>query len=230
MIKLELFYAPTARCDATVIALEHLAVPYELHLVRFGKGDHRQPDYMKLNPKGKVPLLLADDRPLTETTAILSYLAKTHPQSGLLPLGNGEYEDAKIVADLAWVASGIHPLITRIFLPNKVCDVPEASSRVKEIASEEIKSSLALIEERLSKHDWMYGTWSALDGYIFWVHNRLQLSGFDLTPFLRFSAHGLRMLEQPSVQRAWVKRAALQEQLKAEGLVGPPALRFQPAS
>jgi glutathione S-transferase len=221
MTKLELFYAPTACCDAALIALEHLAAPYELHLVRFGKGDNRQPKYLELNPNGKVPLLLADGKPLTENTAILTYLAKTHPEAGLLPFGKGEYEDAKILADLAWVASGLHPLVTRIFLPSKICDLPEASARVKEIASDAMKPNLVMIEERLTDRDWMYGAWSALDGYIFWVHNRLQVAGFDLAPFPRFRAHGVRMMDLPAVKRAWVKRAALQEQLKSEGLVRP---------
>lgn len=223
MVKLELFYAPTACCDASLIALEHLGVPYELHLVRFGKGDNRKPEYLKLNPQGKVPLLLVDGDPLTENVAILTYLAKTHPQAGLLPFGKSDYEDAKIISDLAWIASGLHPLITRIFIPGKVCDVAEATARVKEIASEAIKPNLELIEQRLTDRDWMYGAWSALDGYIFWIHNRLAVASFDLAPFPRFRAHAARMLEQPAVKRAWEKRSAFQEQLKAEGLTRPAA-------
>lgn len=221
MPKLELFYAPTACCDATLIALEYIEAPYELHLVRFGKGDNRQPSYVKLSPQGKVPLLLADGRPLTENTAILTYLATTHPRANVLPFGEDAYENARIIADLAWVASGLHPLVTRLFLPSKICDIPEAARRVKEIAAEAMKANLAVIEDRLADRDWLYCAWSALDGYIFWVHNRLQVTGFDLAPFPRFRAHGVRMMEQPAVQRAWAKRSALQEQLKSEGLVRP---------
>jgi glutathione S-transferase len=194
-----------------------------LHLVRFGKGDNRKPEYLRLNPQVKVPLLLVDGKPLPETVAILTYLAKAHPQANLLPFGKGEYEDAAIMADLAWVASGLHPLVTRIFLPSKVCDVPEATARVKEIASEAMKVNLDLIEGRLADRDWMYGAWSALDGYLFWVYNRLTVSGFDLAPFPRFGAHAVRMMEQPPVKRAWLQRTALQEQLKAEGLTRPAA-------
>jgi glutathione S-transferase len=225
MPKLELFYAPTACCDATLIALEHLAVPYELHLVRFARGDNRKPEYVELNPRGKVPLLLVDGRPLTENTAILTYLARTHPQSQLLPLSNGEYDDAKVLADLAWVASGMHPLVTRIFIPNKVCDLPEAANRIKDIASIEMAANLALLEKRLADREWMYGEWSALDGYVFWVHNRLKAAEFDLASFPHFCSHGIRMLERPSVQRAWAKRLAFQEQLAAEGHRRPIAPR-----
>jgi glutathione S-transferase len=220
---LTLYYAPTACCDAPLIALEHLNVPYELRLVRFAKGDHRKPEYVALNPMGKVPLLLVDGKPLTENVAILTYLAKAYPQAGLLPFGADEYENAKIVADLAWVASGLHPLVTRLFMPSKICDLPEATARVKAIASEAMRSNLDLIEQRLADRDWIYGAWSALDAYLFWVHNRLEVSGFDLASFPRFRAHAARMLASPAVQRAWAKRAALQEQLKAEGVTRPAA-------
>ena len=222
MPKLALHYAPSACCDATLIALEHVGVPFDLHLLRFMKGEHRAPDYLTLNPKGKVPLLVIDGRPLTENVAIMTFLARTFPDSKLLPFGDGEFEDAKILSDLAWVASGLHPLVNRIFLPFLTCDIEGAPTRVREIASEQMKPNLAILEDRLTDRDWWYRDWSALDGYLFWVYNRLDLAGFDLEPFPRYRDHAARMHTVPAVQRAWTTRTACEQELESEGLFFRP--------
>ncbi len=63
------------------LALEHKKIPYEFRLLSFDAGDHKKPDFLKLNPRGKVPLLTDDDFALAESSAILEYIAERWPEA-----------------------------------------------------------------------------------------------------------------------------------------------------
>ena len=87
---LTLYFSPGASSMAPHIALHEIGVPFESRVVSLHKKENRAPGYLALNPEGKVPTLLIDDRPLTEVAAILFYLAKRFPAAGLLPVDDIE--------------------------------------------------------------------------------------------------------------------------------------------
>src|SRR6202022_618306 len=87
---LALYFTPGSSSMAVHIALHEIGVPFEGRPISFRKREHRAPDYLALNPEGKVPTLLIDDRPLTEVAAILYYLAKRFPDAALLPKDDAE--------------------------------------------------------------------------------------------------------------------------------------------
>lgn len=217
-----LYFAPGTCARVPMIALEEISEPFETKLLAFMKGEHKSPDYLAINPSGKVPALITEHGPLTENVAILTYLARKYPEARLLPLGAGAYDDAKVVSDLAWCSSGIHPIITRTRLPQFFCDHEEGRNRVREIAFEAIKPQFALIEQRLSDSPWMLGdTWSVLDAYIFWIWFRLETNErFDMSPYPKFNDHARRIQERPSVQRALAREAEANKWLDENGL-GP---------
>jgi glutathione S-transferase len=93
---------------AVHIALHEIAVPFETKPMSFNGNDMRSPDYLKLNPEGKVPTLLIDGRPLTEVAAILYYLAKRFPDAALLPRDDIE-ADAQALSWMSFAASTLHP-------------------------------------------------------------------------------------------------------------------------
>jgi glutathione S-transferase len=217
MSSLVLYCAPGACSRVPLIALEEIGQPYEVNLVRFMKGEHRTPHYLSVNPKGKVPLLVADGVPLSENAAILVYLAHAYPQAKLLPLNQGAMRDAKNLSLLAWCSSGIHPIITRIRLPQMFCDVKEGQARVREMAIEAMAPNFALIEETLSRQPWMLKEWSLIDAYVYWIWLRSIGSGFDGAPYPHFADHAKRMEERPCVQRALEREAQDESQLADEG-------------
>src|SRR5258708_21237858 len=77
-----LHFAPDTCARVPLIALEEIGCPYRIEIVAFAKGQHRSPDYLALNPQGKVPTLIVDGRPLSENVPILSWLARAFPEAG----------------------------------------------------------------------------------------------------------------------------------------------------
>src|ERR1700688_156403 len=105
---LALYFAPGSSSMAVHIALHEIGVPFEGRPISFRKREHRAPDYLALNPEGKVPTLLVDGRPLTEVAAILFYLARRFPDSALLPRDDIEAE-AQALSWMSLIASTLHP-------------------------------------------------------------------------------------------------------------------------
>ena len=104
-MSLTLHYAPRTRSFTALWLLEELGQPYELASFDINTGRHKQPDYLALNPMGKVPTVVADGIPVSETGAIAIYLADRFPAAGLAPA----FDDPRRPAYLRWVlfASGI---------------------------------------------------------------------------------------------------------------------------
>src|SRR5262245_42186560 len=105
---LTLYFAPGSSSMAAHIALHEVDVPFERRPLSFARTENRAPDYLALNPEGKVPTLLIDGRPLTEVAGILFYLARRYPEAGLLP-GNDIEAEAQVVSWMSFIASTLHP-------------------------------------------------------------------------------------------------------------------------
>jgi len=105
---LTLYFAPGASSFAPHIALYEIGVPFEAKPMSFKQNDMRSPEFLALNPEGKVPTLVVDGRPLTEVAAILFYLARRFPDAGLLPVGDIEAE-AQVLSWMSFIASTLHP-------------------------------------------------------------------------------------------------------------------------
>lgn len=198
-----LYFSPGACSRVTLIALNEVGAPYTTHLIKFARGDHRSAEYLKLNPKGQVPTLVVDGKPLTENVAIITWLDKKYPQARLLPVPADDWERAEIMSKLIYFPAGLHPLVTRNRLPNFFCDLPEGIVRVKAMAQAAMAGRLEMFEAQLAKEPWILGSdWSILDGYFYWVCFRLGTADFDFGPFPNVSDHLRRSQERPSVQAA----------------------------
>ena len=223
-MNIKLYLSPGSCARVPLIALEQIGRPFETQVVAFMKGEHRSPEYLSLNPAGKVPTLVVDGRAITQNLAIQVFLARIFPDAQLLPLTGDAFDDAAILAQLAWFSGDLHPLVTRIRLPQFACDTtPE---RVKELACAAMAMQLAPLEQRLAAQSWLLGeTWSTLDAYLYWVWFRVTGAGFDASPFPAIAAHTARMDERPAVQRALAREAEAEADLAARGL----AVSFAPA-
>jgi glutathione S-transferase len=222
--QLKLYFFPGTAARVSLIALEELNIPFETQLVVFMRGEHKSPEYLKLNPKGKVPTLLVNGQPLTETVAILNYLNQTWPQAKLLPAYADAFAQAQLNADLAWLNSTIQPLITGIVLPQVFCAEPEsARQQTWRQFNQLIRPHVNLLEQRLGAQPWMLGQqWSILDGFVWWLWDQLLFGGFDASGYANLVAHAERSNGRPSIQRSLQREDAAFGWMAAQGIKLPP--------
>jgi glutathione S-transferase len=178
---LTLYLAPGSSSMAPYIALHEIGVPFESRPLSFAKKENRTPAYLAINPEGKVPTLLIDQRPLTEVAAILFYLAKRFPEAHLLPEGDIEAE-AQVVSWMSFTATTVHP------------------ARRQGIDHADIVYAIA--DRRLGNREWALGRYSIADIHLFrlfWRFRNWRQPAAGTFPNL--SAHYGRMMARPAVQR-----------------------------
>ncbi len=219
-----LFVAPNTCARVPTIALEEIGVPFETELVRTAANQQNSPEFLKLNPKGKVPTLLVDGVPLTENVAILSWLNARYPEANLLPDTTNAFENAQQIADLSFFSATVHPIVTRVAMPLKFIEDKALSFEiVRPVGIEAMNKIMNMIEARLADGPWWYGdTWSAVDGYLYWVWGRITGVGYPTGNYPNIRRHFDLNNERPAVQRAMAREAKNVEVLKSEGLYMAP--------
>ena len=201
MPEIVLYFSPGACSLVPLIALEEAGAAYTSHPVLLSRGEHKKPEYQALNPKGKVPLLIVDGEAVTENVAILTALSKLYPDAALLPT-QSLMAEVNALSMLAWCASGLHPYVTRLCMPQFICDDASAAPRIQAMAAEMLTKNLSILDHQLQGREWFLQEWSAVDAYLFWVWKRIQTAPIDTRGFQRLAAHHQRMQVRPSVQRA----------------------------
>jgi len=125
-MQLILYYAPNACSLVPYVTLTEAGAPFEVHPLNFRKSQHMAPEYLRLNPKHKVPVLVIDGAPLTENVAIQIWIARHFPAARLLP--SDPMQELHAISLLAWCASGIHPFVSRIHSPRGSATCPARRS------------------------------------------------------------------------------------------------------
>lgn len=191
---LTLYFAPGSSSMAVHMALHEVGAEFEAKPMSFRNNDMRAPDFLALNPEGKVPTLLIDGRPLTEVAAILFYLARRFPEAKLLP--NDIEAEARAISWMSFIASTLHPARRR--------GLGHATT-VYGIADRRLGGSWALGDH-----------YSIADIHLFRLYWRLFNS---LKPaagiFPNLDAHYARMMARPAVQRTIAIEAAIGYELPA---------------
>ena len=214
-----LYFAPDSCARVPLVALEEIGQPYRIEVVAFMKAQHRSAEYLQLNPKGKVPTLCVDGAALTENVAILGWLADRFPNAQLLPQTGDSWERAHHISDLAYCASGLHPLVTRLRIPQFFCDTAQGRDSVFEMAEVAMRPHFELIDRHLSTHRWWYGErWSIVDAYINWVWFRVTGTKFAASEFTNFARHDQEIRRRPAMERALRVNGEVADRLEAQGL------------
>ncbi|HKY07538.1 MAG TPA: glutathione S-transferase family protein [Candidatus Binatia bacterium] len=137
-----------------MLALEVKKLPYESRLLTFSKSDHKTPEYLKLNPRGKVPTLKDGDFAIYESIAILAYLDRKHPDPPLF--GNTPQETGLIWLAISECEAYLTPAADKIIHPiffgkglDKVDDIQQAAQTVRK--------ELNSIDARLKQRRWLVG-------------------------------------------------------------------------
>lgn len=204
-------------------ALEEIGHPFQTRLIAFMAGEHRNAEYLTINPAGKVPALDTGNGVVTQNGAILLYLALTYPDAGLLPLMGKPLEDAAIVSALFRFSSDLHPLVTRFVLPGMILSSGDAAPQVRAKAEEVLSQQLYPIGMHLEKQPWYFGQrWSILDAYLAWIWFRITGAGFDAAQFPAIADHYARAGQRPCAKAALDHEKRANEELEQRGLAFAP--------
>jgi glutathione S-transferase len=201
-MKLMLYYAPVACSLVPFITLTEASADFDVVPVNLAKGQQNSPDYLRVNPKHKVPVLVIDGEPLTENVAIQIWIARNFPKAKLLPADPAQ--EMRAVSLMAWCSSGIHPWLTSNFKPAQYCDLPGSEESVKRCTQKILGEQFAIAEGLLAGREWFFDHFTAADAYFFWCFRRAQSFNFkylDLLTFKNCKAHFERMKQRASVQK-----------------------------
>jgi glutathione S-transferase len=183
------------------IALHEIEVDFETRWISLANREQYSPEYLALNPEGKVPTLLVDGRPLTEVVAILYYLARRFSAADLFPADDLEAQ-AQVISWMSFIASTIHPA-------RRIGGV-RAEHYVFEGSAERWKEVFEIAEKRLGRRDWAVGRYSIADIHLFRLYWRFVESTCPAPgTFPGLSAHYDRMMARPAVRRVLETESAV---------------------
>lgn len=198
-MKLTLYYAPRTCALVPYVTLTEARAEFDVHNVDTGTDQHRTAEFLSLNPKHKVPVLVIDGEPLTENVAIQIWIDRQFPHAKLLPVEPKAHFEA--ISLMAWFASTIHPHLTPNVRPQLYCDLPGSEQSVKRVANKLLYEDLAIADGLLAGREWFFDHFTAPDAYFFWCFRRALSFKLDLSAFPNCAAHFERMEARPSVQK-----------------------------
>ena len=199
---LRFYYAPGTCALATHIALAESGAAYETVRLDFGAADQRKPDYLKLNPKGRVPLLVTDRGPLSETPAILAFIAQSVPAARLAPLDDA-FAFARVQAFNSYLCSTVHVAHAHRLRGYRWADDPAAIAAMQRAVPRSVGECFELIERDMLQGPWVMGeSYTICDPYLFTLSGWLAGDGVDPARFPKVQDHRRRMALRPAVERA----------------------------
>jgi len=213
-----LFHAPGACSRVTMNALEEIGLRYEDRAINLGAGQQRSPEYLALNPKGKVPALVLGGRTLTENAAILYFLHSRHPEARLLPDAVTTADSNVGLEDLVWCSSTVHPMVRQVRMPVRFTDGEPSGVRAHGL--KHLAPVLSQIAGRIAGGRWWYGDdWSILDVYLYWAYSTAASGGLELSAWPELINHAARVRGRPSFERALLREQAA---VQSAGIRLPP--------
>jgi len=202
---MRLYYATGACSLAPHIALEEAGDRFELSRVDLAANQQNSAEFLRLNPKARVPTLTDGDWVLTEAPAILRYIAARHPAAGLWPWD--PRQEARCAEWLAWISSTIHVSAGHVRRAARYASDPRAVEDVAATAKKTCRELWQTVEARIGEGPWAIGErYSVADPYllVYWVWGRSPLLGYDMAhDFPQWTAHARRLAARPAVQRAF---------------------------
>jgi glutathione S-transferase len=205
-----ILHASAGSCSlAPHIVLEEIGEPFSLAMISTDRGDAQTDAFKKVNPKGRVPVLMKGDFSLTEAPAILFYLAHLSQQTFLMP--TGDHGLIRAVEWFNWLSGTVHSIATRmIWRAEYFTADAEHTASIKMKGFEHLHSAHTMVEERMRGKAWVINdSYSVVDPYLLVFYrwgNRMKINMKDQYP--AWTEHALRLTERAAVQRA----------LKTEGI------------
>lgn len=199
---LTLYYAPHTCSLASHIALEDVGATYELRRVDFKTSQQQSADFLQINPKARVPALATPRGVLTETPAMLAFIAQSYPDAMLAPFGD-PFALAEVQAFNSYLCSTVHVAHAHRMRGYRWAEEQSSFDDMKRKVPQAVGAGFALIEAKLLKGPWVMGdTYTIADPYLFTLAQWLEADGVDIRRLPRVIAHRARMAERSSVIKA----------------------------
>jgi glutathione S-transferase len=205
---LRLYYAPHTCALASHIALEEAGAAYEAVRIDFRAEEQRSPAFLRINPKARVPALVTEHGVLTETPAILAFLAQVFPTARLAPT-NDPFAFAGVQAFNSYLCSTVHVAHAHRMRGYRWADDAAAIEAMKRKVPASVGECFAQIERDLTSGGWVMGKdYTICDMYLFTLAQWLEADGVDLAQLPKVSEHRGRVSERPAVRRAITQELA----------------------
>lgn len=207
---LKLYYAAHTCSLATHIVLEEVGADYSTVRVDFGKEQQKSPEFLKVNPKARVPALVTDRGILTETPAMLVYVAQSFPASRLAPMDD-PFAFAQVQAFNSYLCSHLHVAHAHRMRGHRWVDADDKASiaAMQRKVPESVGGAFELVEREMLKGPWVMGEhYTICDPYLFTLAQWLEKDGVDPARIPRVVDHRRRMSERPNVKKAIAEELA----------------------
>ena len=198
-MKLTLCYAPQTCATVPFITLTEAGADFDVQNLNSRSGQLKSPEFLRLNPKHKVPVLIIDGDALTENLAIQVWIARHYPAARLLP--TDPLLEIKAISLMSFFGSGIHPHLTPNARPENYCDLPDSAENVKKVGNKLLFEDFAVVENMLAGREWFFDHFTAPDAYFFWCFRRAISFKLDLSQFKNCHAHFERLRHRSSAQK-----------------------------
>jgi glutathione S-transferase len=199
---LKLYYAPGTCALASHIALAEAGAPYTTEKVDFKTNQQNSPEYLGINPKGRVPSLVTDRGILTETPAMLAFIAQSFPLAKLAP-SDDAFMFAQVQAFNSYLCSTVHVAHAHKGRGYRWATDEASFADMKRMVPKSVGGSFQLIERNMLKGPWVMGeTYTICDPYLFTIAQWLEGDSVDLAALPKVADHRKRMAERPAVRKA----------------------------
>lgn len=194
-----LFYSPGACSLASHIALEETGRPYRAVETLLSKNQHQTPEYLAVNPRGRVPALAVDGRVITENTAILAWVASAYPEAGLLP--DELIARMQCIAQMAWFSNTPHIFQRARFRPHRFVDREELYGDIRAKAVSSYWESMQEVDALIGDKPWMMGdAYTVVDPYALVFYGWGTTNGLPMHELANYTRHKTQMFERPAVR------------------------------
>ena len=199
---MKLYYAAHTCALASHIALEEAGADYSTVRIDFAAHQQRSPEYLAINPKGRVPALVTERGILTETPAMLAFIAQSFPKAKLAPLDD-PFRFAEVQAFNSYLCSTVHVAHAHRMRGTRWADDPAAIEAMKRKVPDSVAACFELIEQKMLQGPWVMGdSYTVCDPYLFTLAQWMEADGVDIARFPKLGDHRHRMSERAAVRKA----------------------------
>jgi glutathione S-transferase len=202
----KLYYSPGSCALASHIALQEAGAPYTTERIDFKSNQQNSPEYLAINPKGRVPSLVTDRGILTETPAVLVFIAQSFPEAKLAPFDD-PYALAQVQAFNSYLCSTVHVAHAHKQRGPRWAADETSFADMKRMVPKTVAACFALIERDMLKGPWVMGdAYTICDPYLFTVAQWLEGDGVDISALPKVVEHRKRMSERPAVREVMAEQ------------------------
>ena len=205
---MKLYYAAHTCALASHIALEDAGAEYSTVRINFATEEQRKPEYLAINPKARVPSLVTESGILTETPAMLAFIAQSFPKARLAPLDD-PFAFAEVQAFNSYLCATLHVAHAHRMRGYRWADDPAAIEAMKRKVPDSVSACYELIESKMLRGPWVMGdAYTICDPYLFTVAQWMEGDSIDPARFPKVRDHRQRMSERAAVRKVVAEELA----------------------